>query len=124
MSISYANDEVPIIYKKTPRSLSFLILVNAVIACATLFAWKVVGLFVSDPVTWATWVPVYRGNGFDDIIRYPFVILWLWPAIGIIGAWASIKMAKHSLAFAFASMPVVVLGLVFGWYYLAPQTWQ
>lgn len=124
MSISYANDEAPVIYKKTPVTLVGLILVNAVFAFLILFSWRLVGLFVSEPLSWATWVPVYRGSGYEDIVRYPFVVLWLWPLIGIVGAWVSLKMTKFQLAFAFASMPIVVLGLVIGWFYLTPQDWH
>lgn len=124
MSISYANDGTPVVYKKTSRTLLSLMLMNAAFAFFMLFAWKVASLFVMEPLSWATWAPVYRGSSLEDILRYPFIILWLWPVIGLCGAWASVKMGKQPLAFAFASMPVVVLSLVFGWFYLTPQDWH
>ncbi len=124
MSISYANDEAPVIYKRTPLTLVGLMVANATFSFVILFSWRLVELFVSEPLSWATWVPVYRGSSYEDIFRYPFVVLWLWPLIGIFGAWISLKTARFPLAFAFASTPVAVLALVFGWFYLTPQGWH
>lgn len=124
MSISYADDDKPTALKRTSTVLVTLMLVNAAFAFFMLFAWKLVGIFVTEPLSWATWAPVYRGSSYEDIIRYPFIVLWLWPVIGVLGAWGSMKISKPQLAYAFATMPIAVLSLLFGWYYLTPQEWH
>lgn len=123
MSISYSSDGRHVSRHKS-RTLMSLIAINAAFAFVMLFAWKIASLFVIEPLTWATWMPVYRGSGLEDVVRYPFVLLWLWPIMGAAGAWFSANLGKQPVAFAFASLPIVILSLVFGWYYLTPPDWR
>ncbi len=122
MSISYNSDGKPVV--RISRPLMTLMAINAIFAFIMLFAWKLVSIFVVEPLNWATWAPVYRGSALEDIVRYPFVLLWLWPVLGAFGAWATSKAGRQPVAFACASLPIVVLSLVFGWYYLTPTDWR
>jgi hypothetical protein len=123
MSISYTDVGTPVRHR-TPTLLLWLMATNVGFAALILFAWRVVSLVVIDPVTWATWVPVYRGGDLLDLLRYPFVLLWLWPVAGVVGAWFSSKLGHRPFAYTCATLPVVVLTTIFCWYYLAPQDWH
>ena len=123
MSISYYEDGTPIIPPRS-RKLLALMAANAAFAMVMLFAWTVVSLFVAEPMSWATWMPISRGSTFEDVVRYPFVLLWLMPASGIAGAWFAMKAGRMPLAYACVGLPIVVMSLVFGWYYLTPPDWR
>lgn len=123
MTISYYDDDAraPI---QPSGFMTFLMLANAVIVLTVLFAWTTVALYIVEPVTWATWMPVQRGTSFEDAFEYPFVVLWLMPAAGIVGAWLSLRLGRRSTALFCAIAPIALLALVFGWYYLAPPPYR
>ncbi len=122
MTISYYGGEAraPI-----PASgfMTSLMLANAVVAMTVLFAWTAVSLYIVEPVAWATWMPVRRGTTFEDLFEYPFVLLWLMPAAGIAGAWASLKFGRRALALTCVALPLALLSFIFGWYHLAPPNY-
>lgn len=125
MSISYhveGSGQVPA--GAMSRRLILLILLNIGVAATVLFGWTMVSLFVLPPLEWATWMPVYRGSTFVELLRYPFVVLWLWPLLGVAGAWLAHKSGKRALAVACAALPVLLLMLVFGSYYILPAEWH
>lgn len=103
--------------------MTFLMLANAVVAMTVLFAWTAVSLYIVEPIAWATWMPVRRGTTFEDLFEYPFVMLWFMPAAGIFGAWLALKIGRRALAISCVTLPLGLLGLIFGWYYLAPAAY-
>ena len=119
MTISYYGDEAraPI---QPSGTMTFLMLANAVVAMTVLFAWTAISLYIVEPIAWATWMPVRRGTTFEDLFEYPFVMLWFMPAAGIAGAWLALKLGRRALAITCVMLPLMLLGLIFGWYYLAP----
>jgi hypothetical protein len=123
VTISYYDDDTraPI---TASGPLTFLMLTNAVIALTVLFAWTAVSLYIVEPIAWATWMPVRRGTSFEELFEYPFVLLWLLPAAGIGGAWLSLRTGRRGAAFLCAIAPIAFLGLIFGWFYLAPPTYR
>lgn len=122
MTISYYGDEAraPI---PVSGAMTFLMLVNAVIAMTVLFAWTAVSLYIVEPIAWATWMPVRRGTTFEDLFRYPFVMLWFMPALGIAGTWLALKRGRRGIALSCAILPIAFLGLIFGWYHFAPAAY-
>lgn len=122
VTISYYGDESR---ASIPASgtMTFLMLANAVIAMTVLFAWTAISLYIVEPIAWATWVPVRRGTTFEDLFEYPFVMLWCMPAAGIAGAWLALKFGRRALAIGCVTLPLGLLGLIFGWYYLAPPAY-
>jgi hypothetical protein len=100
--------------------MTFLMLVNAVIAMTVLFAWTAISLYIVEPIAWATWMPVRRGTSFEELFEYPFVLLWLMPLAGIAGAWLGLKFGRRTFAMTCAILPVLLLALIFGWFYGAP----
>jgi hypothetical protein len=100
--------------------MTFLMLLNAVIAMTVLFAWTAVSLYIVEPIAWATWMPVRRGTSFEELFEYPFVMLWLMPLAGVVVAWLGLKGGRRGLALTALILPIALLGLIFGWFYGAP----
>lgn len=123
MSIAYYED-----IKSAPlqrnNALFFLVAVNAIFAVTVLFGWTLVSILIVEPFSWATWMPVSRGSNLEDVIRYPFAMLWVMPLLGITGTWFAVKGRQRALAYLFVLIPIVFLSIVFGWYYLAPVEWH
>jgi len=97
---------------------------NGLVSSAILFAWTYIALFVAEPLSWATWMPISRGYGFTGVLDYPFVMLWVMPLIGIFGAWVGLQGGRKPLAYAFVVVPLAMLALVMGWYHLVPTDWH
>jgi len=102
------------------KPLKFFAFINGACVAVMLLAWPLVSMFVSDPIEWATWMRIQRGNNLMDALDYPFVLLWFLPMSGIAVAWVSSQSRNWGMAWMALTMPIMVLGLVFGWYYLAP----
>ncbi|MDX2155878.1 MAG: hypothetical protein SFW09_05130 [Hyphomicrobiaceae bacterium] len=123
MLITYYEDG-----SSAPKPLSLLLLAlmlaNGAFAAAILFAWTYVSLVVAEPLSWATWMPISRGYGITGVLDYPFIILWMLPLIGIFGAWVGVKGGRKTLAYSFVAIPLVMLALIFGWYYITPSDWR
>lgn len=110
--------------KQTSRGMAVLMGVNAAITLSILFAWTYVALFVAEPLAWATWMPVSRGYGLNGVFDYPFLMLWILPALGVFGAWVGLKGGKKGMAWSFLAIPPVMMLLILGWFYLAPPDWR
>ena len=123
MLISYYEDgkAAP---KQASRTMGALMMVNALLSLGILFAWTYLSMFVAEPLAWATWMPVNRGYGFNGIFDYPFLMLWLMPLVGICGAWLCLKSGREIVAFSFVGIPLVMLLLIVGWFYLTPPDWH
>jgi hypothetical protein len=109
---------------RTSRLMATLMGLNGIVASAILFAWTYIALFVAEPLSWATWMPISRGQGFTDVLDYPFVMLWVMPLIGIFGAWVGLQGGRKPLAYAFVMVPLGMLTMVMGWYHLVPMDWH
>jgi hypothetical protein len=119
VTISYYDDRATASIRPT-SFMTFLMLVNAVIAMTVLFAWTAISLYIVEPIAWATWMPVRRGTSFEELFEYPFVLLWLMPLAGVGGAWLGLKFGRRTFALTCLILPIALLGLIFGWYYGAP----
>ena len=119
MTISYYGDRAGASIRPT-SFMTFMMLVNAVIAMTVLFAWTAISLYIVEPIAWAMWMPVRRGTSFEELFEYPFVLLWLMPLAGVASAWLGLKFGRRAMALTCLMLPVALLGLIFGWYYGAP----
>ena len=107
--------------QRDPALLVALQAVNLTFAVAAVTMWAVVSLLVAEPLRWAT----TRGVGArPELFDYPFVLIWLLPVAGACAAWVAQKAERSKLALFLAFYPVLYLGLVVGWYYLAPLQWR
>lgn len=101
--------------------LLILFVVNATFAATSIFWWTFISLFVAQPIQWATWGGI---SSRPDLIEYPFILLWLLPASGIAAGWIAKGIHQPRIACWLAFLPIVLLGLVFGWFYLIPVEWH
>lgn len=103
------------------RVLLILSVVNATFAGTSVFLWTFLSLFVAEPIQWATW----RGiSSRPDLIEYPFILLWMLPAAGIVAGWIAKRAGQMRIACWLAFFPIILLGLIFGWFYMAPIGWR
>ncbi len=109
---------------RASRLMATLMGLNGIVSSAILFAWTYIALFVAEPLSWATWMPISRGHGFTGVLDYPFVMLWVMPLIGIFGAWVGLQGGRKPLAYAFVMVPLGMLAMVMGWYHLVPTDWH
>ena len=119
MSINYVGENGRI-YTGLPRRMRTLMAINAALAASVLLAWTFVAMVFEKPVEWATWARVYRGTDLVSLTYYPFVALWLAPLTGIAIAWLAIKCGRQSLAYSSVLLPIAMLSLVIGMYYVIP----
>ncbi len=118
MSIEYVTESLA-----RPRDKRFkyrvLMVANGLFALVALFSWTFVSYIVAAPISWATWSPLTNGVT-PPFYEYPFILLWGMPAVGIGCAWLADKSGNLKLAKGIALMPVLVLSIIFGWYYIMP----
>lgn len=104
-----------------PSGLVVLQALNLLFAAGIVFLWALMSILVAGPMRWATG----RGLGtHPELLDYPFVLLWLLPAVGACGARIAHKAEWGRLAYFLATYPLLNLGLVAGWYYLIPVHWH
>lgn len=123
MSISY-DIEGQGVRKSWSTPLLVLAGLNAAFAIAMLSAWTAASFYLAEPLEWATWMRVNRGTSMMDVFDYPFVLLWMLPVGGVTVAWAASKSRQWPLVFVALTLPLLVLGLIVGWYYLTPTDWR
>ena len=93
---------------------------NLIFAAGCVFLWAMLSLLVEEPIRWAT---EYGIGSRPQLFDYPFVLLWLMPVGGACVAWVAQQANRMTLAYVLACYPLAYIGLVVGWYYLAPSSW-
>ncbi|MCB1549581.1 MAG: hypothetical protein KDJ41_17400 [Hyphomicrobiaceae bacterium] len=109
--------------KHDDRMLLMLSTLNGLFAMTVLFAWTLIAMFVAEPVSWATWHPMSAASR-PEVYDYPFVMLWAMPIAGMSISWAAQKIGNRQLAHFILCVPLLVLGLMVGWYHFAPVAWR
>ncbi len=95
--------------------LKIMTAVNVLFAGICLFAWRVVGAFLADPMSAATWSPLNRFTR-PELLNYPYILLWGLPAAGIGIAWIANTFGLKSLARFAIVLPLLLIALVAAWY--------
>jgi hypothetical protein len=108
---------------KSEWPLMALMTINVVFVTLVIFAWAFVSLVISEPLAWATWMPVGR-SWRPGMFEYPFTLLWALPGAGIVSAWSARKARNMSAAYFAAGVPIIILTLMFAWYYMTPIEWH
>ena len=123
MSINYKSDSI-VVSRPHPPLMLLLMLINMSFALAVLGAWTYVSTYVAEPIAWATWQRVYRTGQLSDMFEYPFSVLWMMPLMFVGLAWSADKLGARSLAWTCCLIPLLINGLIVGWFYLAPLEWR
>lgn len=101
--------------------LRVIMTLNVVFGVACIFWWPTLSRYLADAMRWATWRGIEQAPNLFD---YPFVLLWLLPISGIGAAWFVERSGKAQTACIVATLPILLLGMIFGWYHLAPPEWR
>jgi hypothetical protein len=107
--------------KRNSRFLNLLVLINALFVAGVLLWWHWMSIVMSEPVRWATWQAM---GPRPSILEYPFALLWGLPVVAVGCAWFAKNFGNMRMACGLAFFPVFYLGMIVGWFYLAPQTWH
>jgi hypothetical protein len=92
---------------------------NAAFVVAILGGWAIISGILADPLSWATVTSVPRGT--PNYLEYPFIVMWVVPAIGLCLAWVAHKGEYSRLAVAILLVPVLFLAVTLGWFHFAPS---
>lgn len=116
--ITYRKDGT-IVSSDSPPGLLLLSAINAVFTICVLAAWAEVAPYLSAPMTWATWRPIWTPSDLQSYFRYPYTLLWLLPAAAVLFARVAFQEGRIRLAYFCASTPPVLIGtIVAGYHYL------
>jgi len=107
--------------RRSDRLVYVPMAINLIFACTCFLWWGTMAVFVAEPLSWATWAPV---SAAPDVFEFPFVLMWGLPLAATCLAWLAQKIDTERTAFGFASFPIILIGTMIGWYYLAPKAWH
>jgi hypothetical protein len=103
------------------RTVTLLVAIDIGIAAAVLACWSWLAPFVTEPLSWATSRGLPPRPALNE---YPATILWMVPLGSAACAWVLYKIGHPRAGAALAFFPVWFLGLITGWFYLAPPGWR
>jgi hypothetical protein len=107
--------------RRNSRFLALLFAINGLFVAGVLLWWHGLAIYMSEPVRWATWQAM---GPRPSILDYPFFLLWTLPAGAVLCSWFAKKFGNMRMACGVAFFPVFYLGLILGWFYLAPSEWH
>ena len=122
-AIAHAFSDAPPVPTERRWVVVGLQLVNLAFASAVISAWTYLAYILAEPIGWATWVPLSR-YGNPHLFDYPFMVLWALPIGGVIVAYCARRLMMHRLITTALVLPILTLGIIIGWYYLAPPEWH
>ena len=103
------------------RKALLLIWLNAGFAAAVVAFWSGLYEVLGKPLEWALWTPL---SSSPILQEYPFVFIWSLPGICALAGWIARANHSHRAAATICVVPILLLALVTGWFYLAPQEWR
>lgn len=122
-AIAHAFSDAPPAPVERRWFLRTLQLLNLGFATAVVSAWTYLSYFLADPIGWATWMPLSR-SGNPHLFDYPFVVLWGLPVGGVLVSYCARRLTMHRLIATALLLPILTLGVIIGWFYLAPLEWH
>ena len=96
---------------------------NAALMLVVVLGWPMLAEALSSPIEWAMGAGAGAGSVFD-LRAYPYLALWTLPMAGCVIGSIALKLEMWVLARISTAVPVLLFGLVFGWYYLTPLAWH
>lgn len=107
--------------KPETRLANTLVCWNGILSVSMLFYWSGVARIVGEPFRWAMKGGVSLQPAW---LEYPYLMLWVTPMLCMFGGWIALKGDRYSVARIIGLYPSLVLGLMLGWYYFAPNRWH
>ena len=83
--------------------------------------WNILAPYLTEPLSWATARNLPPRPG---LLETPTALVWLIPLLSGVGAWLALNLRLVQTAWLFAIFPLLYIGLVGGWFYLAPLAWH
>lgn len=117
MSLSYYDDRCK---PQTVLARGWMV-ANAVIALGMLFYWSGLVGYVGEPYRWATQTGVSAHPG---LFETNYVVLWATPLLCMVSGWLAVRSRQYGIARIVGCYPTLFLGVMLGWYYLAPSHWH
>lgn len=117
MAISYSD------VRGQPENPSVLalLLVNAGLMVLFAVAWPAWASSLAEPIEWAL---TATGSQQLNLLAYPYFVLW---ALPLACCWICTFANRYGmvlLAQIVGATPPLLLGLIFGWFHLAPLSWR
>ena len=92
-----------------------MIAVNLLFAAVVLIAWPMIGNWLADPMAAASGGSL-GPDGRPEVDDYPFLLLWLIPALAVFVGWLGWKAGMTSLAKFTVAFPSLLIALTCVWY--------
>ena len=105
------------------RFVTFMLAVNLAVCVVVLFSWPLVGPLLANPISAAADASL-DGTITPSIIDYPYVVLWLLPMLGAVGAWFASNLGHQTLARFLAAYPLLLILSSCGWYWYLSGTYH
>ena len=122
-ALAHAFSDAPVASPQRERVALLLQIVNLSFAAVMVSAWTYISYIIADPIAWATWVPLSR-HANPGLFDYPFSLLWGLPVGGVVAGFCARRLTMPKLMITALWMPLLVLGMIFGWFYLTPIEWH
>jgi hypothetical protein len=94
-----------------------LAVTNGGFAIAVVCVWTIASIILADPISWATWSIIERGDA-SSLLRYPINLLWMLPVVSLLSGWAARRAHKERLALGLMTLPILLFGLTIIMYHL------
>ena len=117
MTISYHDGRT----RPAPGLATALMFLDAALVLVVVLGWPMLAEALGAPIEWA--MSAGTGSVFD-LRAYPYTVLWLLPMAGSVLGAIGLRLEMWLLARIATGFPVLLLGLVYGWYYLTPLAWH
>ena len=117
MSISYHDGRT----RPAPALAVALLFADTALVLLVVLGWPLLAEALGAPIEWA--MGQSAGSVFDLRV-YPYTVLWLLPMAGCVLGAIALRLELWVAARIATGFPALLLGLVFGWYYLTPLAWR
>ena len=120
INLSYTHMGGPIRHQPSYAPVYLFLLADIAMFMAVVLAWPLVHPLFGATVEWAVGQSAHHA-AWQDMLNYPYVLLWGMPLGGSIVAWSAMRANSHQLALISAALPVVLFALAICWFDFAPM---
>ena len=107
-------------YRRLPL-VRALFAANFLFVVSTLLSWQFAFIYLLGPMTWAVDRSLPFERDLIHILDYPLVLFWSGPACAVAIASVLVQGNNHRAAFGVLVLPLLVLALTLGMYWIVPD---